>query len=298
MFNNAVVILALARSDPASPLLTDAVRYLMSYRDAEGGWSSSYTTAWALIALTEVMRGTGELGGNFAFEAELNNHAFASGQAGGTQQFVPVFAEASIAELLADSPNALIISRDPGTGRLYYRADLQVSQPVEDVESLDRGITVTREYFPMGEDCTPESCEAITGAEVGEMVTVRVTLTLPNSLNYVRVEDYIPAGTEVLNTNLLTSQFGGGGAYYQGPLYDPRDPYGAGWGWWYFGRQVVFDEHVSWNAEFLPAGTYQLTYQLVVLQPGEFQVIPAQAYQVYFPDVQGTSAGAVFEVGE
>jgi uncharacterized protein YfaS (alpha-2-macroglobulin family) len=297
-FNNAVVILALARTDPASPLLTDAVRYLVSYRDAEGGWSSSYTTAWALIALTEVMRGTGELGGDFAFAAELNNHAFASGEAGGVEQFVPVFAEASLAELLSESPNALIFSRDPGTGRLYYRANLAVAQPVEDVEGLDHGITVTREYFPTGEDCTADDCEPITTAEVGDLVTVRVTLTLPNSLNYVRVEDYIPAGTEVLNTNLLTSKFGGGAAYYDGPLYDPRDPYSAGWGWWFFGEQAVFDEHVSWNAEFLPAGTYQLTYQLVVLQPGEFQVIPAKAYQVYFPDVQGISAGDVFEVGE
>ena len=59
---------------------------------------------------------------------------------------------------------------------------------------------------------------------------------------------------------------------------------------------MVHDEYVSWNAEYLPAGTYELVYTLVVLQPGEFQVIPAQANQVYFPEVQGTSAGEVFEV--
>jgi hypothetical protein len=39
-----------------------------------------------------------------------------------------------------------------------------------------------------------------------------------------------------------------------------------------------------------------LTYTLVPLQAGEFQVLPAHAWQAFFPEVQGTSAGAVFEV--
>ena len=133
-------VIALAQHDPASPLLPDAVRYLMAYRDAEGGWGSSYTTAWAMMSMTEVMRGTGELGGEFTFSAELNQQAFATGEAGGAQQFVPVFAEVGIESLLDESPNALNIFRDPGTGRLYYRASLQIAQPVESVEPLNRGL--------------------------------------------------------------------------------------------------------------------------------------------------------------
>jgi uncharacterized protein YfaS (alpha-2-macroglobulin family) len=296
IFTNAVVIYALAQHDPASPLLPDAVRYLMAYRDAEGGWGSSYTTAWALMSMTEVMRGTGELGGEFTFSAELNQQAFATGEAGGAQQFVPVFAEVGIESLLDESPNALNIFRDPGTGRLYYRVSLQIAQPVERVEPLNRGLTVSRAYYPSGDQCTAESCKAIRSAQVGDLVTVRVTLTLPNSAHYLEVKDFIPAGTEILNTSLKTSQFGSDYEYYDQPLYNPRDPFANGWGWWYFGNPTVYDEQISWNAEFLPAGTYELTYTLVVLQPGDFQVIPAQARQLYFPEVQGTSAGEVFEV--
>ena len=32
------------------------------------------------------------------------------------------------------------------------------------------------------------------------------------------------------------------------------------------------------------------------LQAGEYRVLPARAWQFYFPDVQGNSAGAVFEI--
>ncbi len=292
IFNNAVVIYALAQRDPASPLLADAVRYLMAYRDAEGGWQSSYGTAWALMALTEVMRGTAELGGDFAFSATLNDIPFATGQAGGSEQFVPVRAVSGLENLLPDQPNALVIERDPGTGRLYYRASLNVAQPVETISPLNRGISVTREYFPA--DCDPQDCQAVQSAQAGELVTVRVTITLPNALNYVLVEDYIPAGTEVLDTTLKTSQLG---EAVQGVAsYDPSNPLKSGWGWWYFGASQAFDDHIAWQAEYLPAGTYQLTYTLVILQPGSYRVIPAQARQLYFPEVQGVSAGAVFEV--
>ena len=53
---------------------------------------------------------------------------------------------------------------------------------------------------------------------------------------------------------------------------------------------------MSVSADYLPAGTYVLTYTLVPLQAGEYRVLPAHAWQSFFPEVQGTSAGAVFEI--
>lgn len=293
IFNNAVVIYALAKQDPASPLVADAVRYLMAYRDAEGGWRSSYATSWALLSLTEVMRGTGELGGEFEFSATLNDNPFAVGQAGGVQQFSAVAAETGLESLLTGLPNALTISREPGTGRLYYRAALSVVQPAEGVEAINRGIDISRLYYPAGLDCAQEECSPVNAARVGDLVTVRVTINLLHALHYVQVEDYIPAGTEVLDLSLKTSQLG---EAEQGQRFDPGNLLAQGWGWWHFSAPQVYDDHVSWLAEYLPAGTYELTYTLVVLQPGRFQVIPAQARQVYFPEVQGVSVGTVFEI--
>jgi uncharacterized protein YfaS (alpha-2-macroglobulin family) len=58
----------------------------------------------------------------------------------------------------------------------------------------------------------------------------------------------------------------------------------------------VYDERIAWSADFLPAGTYELTYTLSLTQPGEYQVLPSRAWQFYFPDVQGISAGTVFNI--
>jgi len=106
------------------------------------------------------------------------------------------------------------------------------------------------------------------------------------------VEDYLPAGAEVLDTSLKTSQQGAT------PLYDASRPFDEGWGWWYFGNPQVYDDHIAWAADSLPPGTYELTYQLVILQAGEYRVLPARAWEFYFPEVQGNSAGEVFEIRE
>lgn len=291
--NNAVVIYALAQQDPASPLVADALRYLMSLRDTEGGWHSSYGTSWALLAISEVMRGTAELGGEFSFSASLNDNPFAVGEAGGVEQFSQVAAETGLESLLTDLPNALKITRKAGTGRLYYRASLNIVQPVAQVAPVNQGVGISRLYYAANADCAAGECAPVRSAAVGDLVTVRVTINLPQEVHYLQLEDYIPAGTEVLNLNLNTSQMGEG---EQGQTYDPADPLARGWGWWYFGDPQVFDNRITWIGETLPAGTYELTYTLAVLQPGQFQVLPAHAYQLYFPEVQGVSAGDVFEV--
>jgi uncharacterized protein YfaS (alpha-2-macroglobulin family) len=288
----ATVLYALAQHDPASPLVADALRYLMANRGASGAWASTYETAWSLMALARVMQVTGELAGNYEFAASLNEAPLASGEASQASQLTPVTASAPVVDLYPDDPNALLIQRGGGPGRLYYTAHLSVSRPVEEVEPLERGIGITRAYYPSGEACPEGDCQPVQGARAGDLVTVRLTLTLPETAYYLMVEDYLPAGAEVLDTSLKTSQQGAV------PQYDPARPLDDGWGWWYFNRPQIYDDRIAWATDSLPPGTYELTYQLTVLEPGEYRVLPARAYQFYFPEVQGTSAGEIFEIGQ
>jgi uncharacterized protein YfaS (alpha-2-macroglobulin family) len=125
---------------------------------------------------------------------------------------------------------------------------------------------------------------------------VRLTLALPNDAYYLIVEDYIPAGAEILDTNLQTSQLG-----FESeppPLFEAQDPFASGWGWWFFHRPQIYADRIAWTADYLPAGTYELTYTLMILHPGTYGVLPARAWQFYFPEVQGSSAGTTFEIRE
>jgi uncharacterized protein YfaS (alpha-2-macroglobulin family) len=293
----AMVLYALAQREPASTLLAEAMRYLTAHRQARGGWSSRYETAWTLLGLAEAIKGTGELGDSAdrAYTAIVNGVPVAvlnsaePGQTGSLEEMQPVVAQVPVEDLRTNDPNALVIRRDRGAGRLYYRAYLDVSSPVESAPPLNRGLTFARAYYASPQDLSP-----ILSARVGDLVTVRLTLILPNDAYYLLLEDSIPGGAEILDTSLKTSQQGVEGEPL--PLYDPARPFESGWGWWYFHPAQIFDNHIAWAADFLPAGTYELTYTLVMLQPGQYGVLPARAWQFYFPEVQGSSAGAVFEI--
>jgi hypothetical protein len=288
--NTAVVLFALANQDPASPLVADALRYLMAHRDAMGAWTSSYDTSWTLMALAAVMQGTGELSGEFDFSAAFNDSPLVAGEASGISQLTPVEAQVPIHSMYPDSPNSLMMQRSEGVGRLYYNTHLNVFQPADEISPLDKGINITRAYSPASSECIEDECMSIDAAKTGELVTVRLTLTIPETTYYLMVEDYFPAGAEVLDVSLKTSQSG------TDLQFNPHSPFEQGWGWWYFNDPQVFDEHISWSVDWLPAGTYEFSYQFVPVLPGEFKVLPARAFQNYFPEVQGNSAGEIFEI--
>ncbi len=313
LYTTAVVVYALAQRDPAAPVLIEAVRYLSSNRKAGGLWGSTYEDAWVILALTEAMKGFGELQADFTFSATLNGAQLASGDVSGTEIFTPVSASVPLEYLSPVSPNALVISRESGLGRLYYRASLLLNRPVESVQPLNRGMDISRAYFdgtcvddtvlsgglssgayrnPQSKGCPPLSTLQLAP---NSRLTTRLTLTLPNDSYYVMLEDYIPAGTEILNQTLKTSQQGEGGTDVQ-VLYNPDDPFARGWGWWYFNEPQIRDDRITWTADYLPAGTYELTYTLIPTLAGEFCVLPAHAWQAFFPDVQGTSAGTIFTI--
>lgn len=295
LLTTAIVLTSLAERNPATPLTTDAARYLASQRSTSGRWASSYETAWVILALNKYMQASGELRGDFTFSAALNGAPLAQGQATGPQNMTTVTTTAALTQLNLSGANSLLINKQDGTGKLYYRAALTVDRPVETAPALERGLTVSRQFLACsGKDCQPVTAYQMK-PDVSGRVSVRLTVTLPNDAYYLMVEDHIPAGADILDSSLKNSQQGQQDQSVQ-VQYDSADPFGAGWGWWYFNQPQIYSDHILWSADYLPAGTYELTYTIVPSLTGQYRVLPAHAWLSYFPEVQGTSAGSVFEI--
>jgi uncharacterized protein YfaS (alpha-2-macroglobulin family) len=297
--STAIILDALAKLDPDNALIPNVVRWLMVAR-RDGIWETTQETAWSLIALTDWMVVTGELEGAYNYGVSLNGSLLDDGQVTPENIDQSIKLRVDVADLLADVANYLTISRGDGPGRLYYTAHLKVYLPVEEIEPLDRGIIVSRQYTRA--DCIPtkdEPCPEVTEARVGDVIQVKLTIVAPHDLYYLVVEDMLPAGAEAIDTSLDTTsllerspalrrQVDRGGYWY--------DFY---WWWWHwYSRSELRDEKVVLFADYLYAGTYEYTYTFRAVLPGEYQVIPTFANEFYFPEVFGRGEGELFTINE
>ncbi len=284
----AVVLDALIQARPESELLPNVVRWLMVARQGDH-WETTQENVWAIIALTDWMVRTGELQGQYDYSVSLNRSSLA--QAIVTPETVRdgQAVQVAVQDLLRDEVNRLVIARSEGKGALYYTTHLNLRLPAAETPALSRGITVSREYFAADDPDT-----RIDTAAIGDIITVRVTITAPQDIYFFVLEDPIPAGTEGVDTSLLTTSQQVAGPNLQ-PQWDNR-PYYWFWGWWWFDHTEMRDEQVNLYADYLPAGTYVYTYQVRASIVGEFQTMPSHAYAFYFPEVFGRSEGSLFTV--
>jgi uncharacterized protein YfaS (alpha-2-macroglobulin family) len=292
----SVALDALARFAPDDPLIPQVTRWLMIARTADR-WETTQETAWAVIALTDVMLATGELQADYAWGAAVNAEPRGEGQVTPENLREPVEYTIPVSELLREWPNAVEISRGEGSGTLYYSANLAIYKPVEQLEAESRGITVERQYCAVAGtlntlawDENFGNCTPVNSARPGDLVEVRLTLTLPRVRNYLIVEDFYPAGMEPVDPTLNTEIQEGV------ELETRRINTGNVWWWPTFDHEELRDERAVFYARWLTAGTYQVRYFLRAAIPGEYRVLPATANEMYFPDVQGRSAGELFTI--
>ncbi len=289
----AQVVQAFLATDPANPLLSAAVRWLLAARRPEGDWRSSHEGGWAMLAVSGWIAQSGAGDAAYDYTVDLNGLPLATGQAVPGQLAPAAVYSASVASLFPDQPNQLSLERGPGPGALAYTAHLTVFRPVEDVEAVERGLSVSREYFHDDGECGgPDNpCPIASSAGVGEDLLVRVTLRVPAQQYYVVVEDPYPAGAEPIDPTLETSP-----SRAPAEAWSLDDPLHGAWGWWWFTRAEVGDDQLTLFADVLPAGTYQYTYRLHAAFPGEFRVLPTRAYAAYFSEVYGHAAGRLFTI--
>jgi len=225
----------------------------------------------------------------YDFYASINDVEIFEGQTDGSPLDDPIQFTIGADELILDAGNELTISRGDGLGRLYYTAHLESYIPVEEIDALQRGIIVQRQYVPSA--CAlGETCGELDAVSAGEEIQVRLTIIAPHDLYYVVIEDPFPAGCEAIDPTLATTSLT---ATEPGLFRDTDDDWGWFYWWWWrwYSRSEFRDEKVVLFADYLPSGTYTFQYSLRAVVPGEYGVLPTLAQEFYFPEVFGRSNG-------
>ncbi len=283
----ALSVKVLSNISPQSPLLPQAVRWLVQNRRYGYYWDSTRQTAFAIMGLIDYVKVSNELKPDYQLEVYLNgepviNRRVSANDALTAQSFI-IERKGSKA---INMNQIRVVKR--GAGSLYFTASYDYYADEKDA-APSQGMTITREYYRLKitqEATQPATTSANTNTasqintkpkwtlepltgEVrsGDLIVSRIRVVGPAS-TYMMIEDPIPAGCEQVE-----SVSGLNLNYTEGR-----------WSDWYSSREFRDDKTVLFIYYFRGDATYQ--YAMRVQIPGDFKVIPARAELMYQPEIQ------------
>jgi alpha-2-macroglobulin len=192
--------------------------------------------------------------------------------------------------------------QDAAGSPLYYYLTVTEVPGTPTVRPEDRGIRVERWYESY------QTGKPVTSIREGELVRVRLRLSVPSERAFVVLDDALPAGLDAVDLSLRTAGgLAGPGAPDTAATDDesgnpderaPHWAYGS-WdgGWWTpFDHRELRDDRVVYFATVLWKGSYTASYVARASTPGVFVRPPAHAEEMYNPGVFGESDGGLFTV--
>ena len=213
---------------------------------------------------------------------------------------------AGLLEPSANGQRLLRVHVDASSGErpVFYSLEVDEVPLAGPVNPDAQGIVVERSYERF------DNGAPVTRVSEGDLVRVRLRVTVPADREFVALEDPLPAGLEPVDVSLQTSGT-------LGPFTSPeseraaaegdRNRDGPVWQAWLYGgwddghwspwaHKELHDDRVSYFARLLWTGSYTASYVARATTAGSFVAPPAWAEEMYNPALQGRSAGLRFGV--
>jgi len=285
--STAEVLSAILTLNPHDAFVAPAARWLMLARDGVG-WDCPRDSAQAIAALAAYARATGEGRADYSYRVAVDGHQKLAGRYLTGSQTTVSRTRVPVEHLHHPGATAVDIVRQQkqgtlGPGPLYYLARLHYFLWAPGISSRSEGISVSRQY-------TNLQGHALHAVPVGTPVQVRLTLSTSQTLEYVNLQDPLPAGLEPIDDSLNTSQHG---LVKQAPWRSYQTMHDLTW---FLDHADLRDDRVSLYASYLPPGTYTYSYLAASATPGRFQAAPTHVSETFFPEVFGRSAGQLLTV--
>ena len=269
----AVALLAGTEFLPNEPVTGKQAAELLRGINPQGYWTSTSDTGWSLLALGEYYRGTSFSGGPVTVTVR---------QAGKPEQSAPVAPGRShdflldAGAFLARPEVSLSVS---GNTALLYLLDLTFPRVDYARSGHSNGFKVDKTITPI---------EGGKTVKVGDVVRVDVSFdTGFRNLEYVVLDDPLPAGLMAINSALKTEEQPRGGKEEERGYWNYWD---GEWGAYRFqpshfelreDRVLAFRDRIWWG------GKFRYSYFARAVLSGEFVLPSTKVQLMYEPDVAG-----------
>ncbi|MEI6207358.1 MAG: MG2 domain-containing protein [Desulfuromonadales bacterium] len=273
----AAMLSLMVKQDAGDPMAVRLAGFLSRRRES-GWWHTTTASAAAVTALADYVAASGEATAGYTAKLSLNGNELASWLVengrivtGDAQLTVP-------ANILKNGVNRISLTKSAAAGAAYLAAGLEYQAAPESarpaaglklertfyrVATVKSGDVWRREYTPLKPD------EIL---EPGNDIEVRLIVENRQSLEYVIVEDRLPAGFESRETDR-----------------DPRFSGESGYGNWFSHRERR-DEKLAFFITGLPAGRHEFRHAIYPELEGKVIALPAAVWPMYQPELRGESA--------
>jgi hypothetical protein len=178
---------------------------------------------------------------------------------------------------LQQGENRVRLERDGSEGALYLSARLGYFVPPETADRTS-GLAIERRMYRLtprrnGSEWSMEYVPLQPGEKLspGDDVEVRLTVDNKEDMNFVIIEDRLPAGFEVRETR-----------------NDPRFvSFSSYWDW--YAHQERHDERMAFFLDVLPAGRHEFRYVMYPELAGDVLALPASVWPMYVPSLRAES---------
>ncbi|MDY0081812.1 MAG: alpha-2-macroglobulin family protein [Ignavibacteriaceae bacterium] len=286
----AFAVKAILNIEGNSELIEKAVRWLIQKRQGYS-WRSTQETAVVLFALTDYLKITKELDPDFTAKVFVNDKEVYSAKFDKDALFtegktIKITDDAK--KILRKGKNKIRIEKS-GKGALYFSGVNEYF--TTDLSSVknDNGFKLRREYYVLE-----------TGSKDGRIIyykqdfdgTVKSGQDIfvktfveskSDNLDYFILEDMLPSGFEVVKE--MDRYFIDGENNYN-TYYDYFYDY-MPWRW-HFAEREYRDEKVAF---FVTQSQKKMEFSYIIKAqiPGEYKIMPAQGYLMYYPELNGFS---------
>ena len=306
----AFALRALLAIDPKNPLVEQSMNWLVKNRRG-AQWTNTRDTTFAILALSDYLRASGELAPETEYEILVNGKSVAKQKLTAAEALNAPSRFAVDRKLLKDGANEIRIRRTgKDDGPLYFSVGATFVSLEEPVTPAGNEIFVRRAYYQLAGRPTLlkgyiyDQLPLLDNGAVtsGDRVDVVVTIEAKNDYDYLVFEDLKPAGLEAvelrsgencaareLRADAVERSFVAGQPDRQESDYTGRSRYVY---------QELRDRKVALFVDKLPEGVWEIRYDARAEVPGQFHALPVVGHAMYVPEIRANGAELRVQVND
>ncbi|MFA6252346.1 MAG: MG2 domain-containing protein [Candidatus Paceibacterota bacterium] len=261
------------------------IKWLLKSRSPNGSWGSAQNTMAAMDAFIDYVDWKKEANAEYYLAVNLNGSNFDGYQFNPSRIFDQMNKETGLDGLNIGSVN--LIDFDKSNHRALFKDALYYDVSAkyffsETVKSEDNGFVMTKSFYPLN---SGDSSEESNSVQAGDVLRVHLEVVVPKKKNAIVIEDFIPAGMEILDMDLIADQ-----KSLRSIEKQVKNDY------LYPDRKEIKNDRAMIYKKNVEAGVYKFDYYVRALARGRYLNLQGVIWNYDNPDEYGKTASFYFEI--